>query len=140
MLEPVPTVLFPSIYGTTFFIQISISGWSWSVNDSNTTAPCSAGLEKRSVRLRVLTDLGRDGDGLIRARVVGAEPPLYRIYDQEGKLVCYVEFTDAPVGGQFLDIRISPWGIAVFPYDPAVEFIQVYLFEPPDIRDSLGTG
>lgn len=79
-----------------------------------------------------VTDLGVDVQGRIWARVGGAEPPLYRIFDQSGDLVCFVRIEGIPVQGWYLDVRISPWGIAAFPYDPAVEHIQVYLLNSPE--------
>ena len=81
---------------------------------------------------RSVTDLGVDGQERIWARVGGAEPPLYRIYDQSGDMVCFIRIEDIPVQGWYLDVRISPWGIAAFPFDPAVEHIQVFLLESPD--------
>ena len=79
-----------------------------------------------------VTDLGVDGQERIWARVGGAEPPLYRIYDQSGEMICYVCIEGVPVQGRYVDVRISPWGIAAFPFDPAVEHIQVFLLESPD--------
>jgi hypothetical protein len=81
---------------------------------------------------RSVTDLGVDGQERIWARVGGAEPPLYRIYDQSGDMVCFIRIEDIPVQGWYLDVRISPWGIAAFPCDPAVEHIQVFVLESPD--------
>lgn len=79
-----------------------------------------------------VTDLGVVGQERIWARVGGTEPPLYRIYNQSGEMICYVRIEGVPVQGRYLDIRVSPWGIAAFPFDPAVEHIQVFLLESPD--------
>lgn len=79
-----------------------------------------------------VSDLGVDGQGRIWARIGGAEPPLYRVYDQSGEMICYVRVENLPVQGRYLDVRISPWGIAAFPFDPALEHIQVYLLDSPD--------
>jgi hypothetical protein len=79
-----------------------------------------------------VTDLGVDGGGRIWARVGGEEPPLYRIYNQEGLLIGYVRIESIPVQGQYLHVHVSPWGIAAFPVDPAVEHIQIFLLERPD--------
>lgn len=79
-----------------------------------------------------VSDLGVDGQGRIWARIGGAEPPLYRVYDQSGEMIRYVRVENLPVQGRYLDVRISPWGIAAFPFDPALEHIQVYLLDSPD--------
>ena len=47
-------------------------------------------------------------------------------------MVCFIRIEDIPVQGWYLDVRISPWGIAAFPFDPAVEHIQVFLLKSPD--------
>jgi len=80
-----------------------------------------------------VTSLGIDRNSLIWARVGGAEPPLFRVYDQTGNLIAYVRVDGVPVNGRYLDIRISPWGMAGFTFDPSAELVQVLLYEIPEI-------
>lgn len=80
-----------------------------------------------------ITSLGIDRNSLIWARVGGSDPPLFRVYDQTGELITYVRIDGVPVNGRYLDIRISPWGMAGFTFDPSAELVQVLLYEVPEI-------
>lgn len=83
-----------------------------------------------------VTSLGIDRNSLIWARVGGSDPPLFRVYDQAGNLITYVRIDGVPVNGRYLDIRISPWGMAGFTFDPSAELVQVLLYEVPEIPSS----
>lgn len=80
-----------------------------------------------------VTSLGIDRNSLIWARAGGAEPPLFRVYDQAGNLIAHVLIEGIPLNGRYLDIRISPWGMAGFTFDPSSELVQVLLYEVPEI-------
>jgi hypothetical protein len=47
-------------------------------------------------------------------------------------MLCYVRIEGVPVQGRYLAVHVSPWGMAAFSFDPAVEHIQVYLPKAPD--------
>ena len=80
-----------------------------------------------------VTSLGIDRNSLIWARVGGSDPPLFRVYGQTGELITYVRIDGVPVSGRYLDIRISPWGMAGFNFDPSAELVQVFLYDFPEI-------
>lgn len=78
-----------------------------------------------------VTSIGVDCYSNIWARVGGSEPPLYRVYTQNGNLISYVMFDNTPVPGRFLDIRVSPWGITGFTFDPSAELVQIVVYDTP---------
>ncbi len=74
--------------------------------------------------------LGVDHDSRIWARTGGSEKPLFRVYDQDGSLLCYASIDEFPVQQMLLIVRISPWGMAAFGYDSTMSYMQVFILKP----------
>lgn len=80
-----------------------------------------------------VTDIGIDGNENIWVRIGGSDPPLYRVYDSSGSLKSCAEINGHPEFSRLINIKITPWGMAAFSYDPQDEYKRVYLFNTPDI-------
>jgi hypothetical protein len=75
--------------------------------------------------------LGVDHDSRIWTRVGGMEPPFYRVYSQDGRLLFCAFIEGIPAQDILLDVRISPWGMAAFGYDSSLSYMQFFILEPP---------
>ncbi len=78
-----------------------------------------------------VTSLGVDGDSRIWARAGGADPPCYRVFDQNGDILFHAIIQGIPAQGPNLQIRISPLCMAAFGYDSSLSFMQVFILGPP---------
>ena len=75
-----------------------------------------------------VTSLGIDSNSRIWARIGGSNPPAFRLYSQQGILTGIACLEDSPTRARYLDVRVTPWGIAGFSYDPEQDYPQVSIF------------